>query len=218
MATTVDTSNLSNLFKKFENITDEQKKQKLSEWGKKGYQAGRAARSAGRANAAQQRHIQKWINASIAMAVTNLAQQVQWDIKYRFLSAIDRFYADYDPSSYERTGSLEKAYNPVLRKEGNSYIFGAEIDANRITPNPYHSIYKPYPPSDLVKTFENFYIYGRHGYNINLGNGNKWIAPRSSPPRDRLHAWWNTYRVNAYKDFNIHLKQALEKNKRLLKG
>lgn len=217
MATTVDTKNLNNLWKKFKNITEEEKHAKLSEWGKKGYTSGKEARSIGRANAALQRRTMRWINTSVEMAINNFAQQVQYDIRFRFLQVIDWFYADYSPQMYERTGSLEYAYKPTLEKSGNIYTFGAVLDTGLIPSNAYHSIYKSHEVTDPAYVFDRFYNSGWHGDDIvHIG----WKAPQMTPqpPKYYMHDWWNGYLRTAQRKFNTEFTIALEKNKKLLKG
>ena len=212
MATTVNTKNLDNLWKKFKNITEEEKRAKLSEWGKKGNAASKDTRL-------RNMRTKKWIDASIEMAVQNIAKQVQIDIKKQFMDELDRFYADYtpNPNGYDRTYSLKHAYVPTFTKQGKTYTFGAVLDPSEIVEGSYQSIYSPYNPTSSVYVFERFYNEGWHGADM---KHNGWIAPQMNPyaPREYMHWWWDGYKKHIQKKFDAEFIEALNKNKNILKG
>lgn len=238
MATTVDTSGLKNYERLFKNIPKDQRRQKLSEWGKKGNREGKS--KGGQASAAkrwgelQKQRMSNYVYTSFEMAIQSMIETVQFDIKYKLMQEIDRFYNDKvfrngtssDPVMYDRTGSLELAFKPIYEQDGNTYIFGGEINGNNIPYTPYYSMFSGKPMSPRY-VFDQFYYLGKHGDDIvkkvtvdgKTYTEELWTAPTTKPsPSFVIGKWWRfEYRPTIQTLFLKELNRMLEKNTSLLK-
>lgn len=169
----------------------------------------------------QERRIRNYVYTSFEMAIDVVAARVQYDIKEKFESEVDRFYSDpvfngsAEPEVYDRTGSLYQAYKPVYRKIGDAYCFGAEIDGQNIKPTPYHGL-NGKQDVDPQYVFNLFYKLGSHGANILFMN---YTAPLTSPSaQSEMHKWWDKYKHAAHVMLNEEFHNMLRKNKKMLKG
>ena len=216
---------------------------KLSAAGKAGNREGKSR--GGKASAAkrwneeynkkkaeqQTKRIQDYIYTSFDMAIDATAERVQYDIREKFYSEVDRFYSDpvfngsSEPEVYDRTGSLYKAYRPVYEKskEGNNkYTFGAEIDGHNIPFTPYHSVHNG-KDVDPWYVFNLFYKQGSHGDDIvyvrDLDIISVYSAQYTHPPaKSVMDDWWDKYKLTANAILNEEFNNMLRKNRKMLKG
>ena len=237
MATTVDTSGLDKYERLFKNIPKDQRHKALSDWGKKGNREGKSKGGKKRWASLQKHRMTTYIETSFDMAIQQMIETVQFDIKYRFMQEIDRFYDDKvfrggtsnEPAMYDRTGSLELAFKPIYHRNGNTYVFGGEINGNNIPHTPYYSMFngKPVSPKHV---FDQFYYLGKHGDDIikkatvdgQTFKEELWKAPVTKPsPSFMMSQWWNLeYKPNVkYIQLILlqELSKAMTKNKSLLK-
>lgn len=199
----------------FKHVPKDQRKQKLSEWGKK----GKAAQIANQP-------INRWVNAVIEDAMTSFASFVHTYMTDNYYSIVEGFYNHYsNPSMYDRTDSLKHAIEPVFEKAGKTYTIGVKIDSSNIVNGTYVNLFdyngsKAGQPSDVRLTFENFYFHGRHGNNIVNKSGKVfWTAPQmSKSPHEYMNYYWDLCIKRANKKLNAAIKEAAERNRKLLKG
>ena len=178
--------------------------------------------------------MEDYIYTSYDVAIINTIETVQFDIKYRFMQEIERFYQDpvfrngtsCIPVMYDRTGSLELAFKPYLKQEGRVYTFGGIIDGNNIPYTPYYSMFSDKPMSPRY-VFDQFYYLGKHGADIIKtttvdGKEHKeelWTAPTTRPtPSYAMTKWWNKEYKHTIKFILLQeLRKAMAQNKTLLK-
>lgn len=110
-------------------------------------------------------------------AVEDMAREVLWQIESFYESAIERFYDDYDPLYYDRTGMSmygssgypqgNELFSPQnIYKNGDMWTAGITIDPSYIPGNPYRA--------NKGWVFERTFWKGIHGINTKQG----WGAPK----------------------------------------
>lgn len=107
--------------------------------------------------------LEKSLRKMLNQGVKAFCNQVLDEITEAYSSSIDRFYADYSPRSYGRTGGLFKG-SDVARGEssgitptGNGYQVGIHVSAN------YKSSYR----ADTEWVFNRAFSEGIHGFTRN---------------------------------------------------
>lgn len=128
-------------------------------------------------------------------AVEEMAREVLWEIEGFYESAIERFYDDYDPLYYDRTGMSmygssgypqgNELFSPQnLHQDGDVWSAGITIDPTFIPGNPYRA--------NKGWVYERTFWKGIHGINTKQG----WGAPKKKTflkINEREH--YRTYQV-----------------------
>lgn len=113
--------------------------------------------------------VMKDFKPAIRKALKETAEELAFEIENAYEKAIDAFYDDYDPRSYDRTYSTYLAstgYNDPfspknVREDGeDSYLAGIHVSA-RYMPK------KPYRAKNKFWVFQRTYEKGIHGVNRN---------------------------------------------------
>lgn len=125
-------------------------------------------------------------------AVEDMAHEVLWEIEHIYESAIDRFYADYNPLYYNRTGATFVAssgyynlFSPQNIMGGNgNWTAGITVNSQFIPSGTYRA--------DTDWVFSRTFNKGIHGIN----RGKVFGKNRSKTYTKIKGSYYKTYKVN----------------------
>lgn len=137
--------------------------------------------------------LEKKIKKALDKATKKTAEELTFQIEHAYECAIDNFYNSYTPSWYNRTYSTylasdryDSIYDSPLKKIGEAYEAGININSKNIGKNPYRA--------DKEWVLERTFEKGIHGYTF--AEMKKWkysASKKISVRRDRysIELRWN---------------------------
>lgn len=152
------------------------------------------------------KELQKQINKQLKKAKREIGMKLLEDTRKMYLNAIDRFYSDYIPVMYKRTGASKRAINISNKNSFYKYInilpdgvrVTFSIDPSYIHGSPYHDIYGNTVDKEFI--FDRTFRLGAHGYGMHDHTiFNNWYAKMTFPtPKTSFEEDFYKYKRNVY--------------------